>query len=161
MARTRTLVRKYIATVRTVASLSAFRHKPYRLRAHSRRVSVLGRGAMNFLLIGVLSLSMLGATLTTLIAEWQQTKARTPRALQATDNDFAPAADANGTPYKAKKLAKETAASLAKTQAELQHGKFRQAKHVKVLDEARDANTRVFLNDDGTKTLERSVAATS
>ncbi len=124
--------------------------------------AILTRNTLNILAVGVFFLNITAIGIPGLMAQWQEKEARTPQALQATDNDFAAAADGASTSNKALKLDKAVTDELDKTREELIHGKAKKnPKRVKMLEEDRDVNSRVFLNDDGSKTLEKSTSATS
>ncbi len=120
------------------------------------------RPAFNNLLVGVMVVSILGPGAVFLLNAYNDHQKRTPQALEALTNDYQPAADATGKAQPATELDKNTQDQLATTRQELEKGKIKaNPSHVKTLDEDRSATTRTFLNDDGTKTTESSISATS
>jgi RHS repeat-associated protein len=123
---------------------------------------LFSKNALNKVSISVLTLSIVASGVPVLLHVYDEQQKRTPQALQADDNNFAPAADAEGKAQPATKLDQATRDQLASVRDELQKGKFKpNPKRVKTLDEGRSATSKTFLNEDGTKTLENSISATS
>jgi hypothetical protein len=124
---------------------------------------LFSKHALNKVSIGVLTLSIVASGVPILLHVYDEQQKRIPQALQPSDNNFSPAADAGGGEAQAAtKLDKATSDQLAKSRQELEKGKFKpNPKRVKTLDEGRTATSKTYLNEDGTKTLENSVSATS
>ncbi len=96
-----------------------------------------------------------------LIIGYFEQQAKIPRALSnAQAPKVAPAADV-GLPSELAKLPSPISEDLIATQDTLKNGRKKDSTHVKLLDEERTENQRVFLNKDGTHSLEQSMQATS
>jgi hypothetical protein len=122
--------------------------------------AVAGRNILNVLLVSILSLNILGTGLPALIASYNDAQGRIPHALAATENKYSPAADASLPGGKIAKMPDTVKAQLA-DELEKQHKGVSDSKHVKTLDEGRTANTKVYLNADGSRSFEQSFEATS
>ncbi|WP_133805930.1 PA14 domain-containing protein [Kribbella caucasensis] len=113
-------------------------------------------------MIGVLSLNILASGLPYLIDAYNQQQARIPKPLASeTQPSTAPAADAVLSDDKAALLPPDIQAQLDADRKLMVDGKPRNSAHVQKLDEGRTANDRVWLNADGTKSVEHSVVPTS
>lgn len=116
---------------------------------------------LSFVIVSVLLLTSGGYMGAAYIADYLQRQHRKPRALSSeTKLDFAPAADTqkleSSLPPSQNLIRQLTAEKQQQTS-----GKAQDHRRIKPLEENRSENSRVFLNADGTKTLEYSTQATS
>ncbi len=115
--------------------------------------------AFNIFMVGAITLSSVGVGL--LIDAYNKHQARTPHALAETTPASAPAADATLPTGKASALPISVQQQLDADRKAQQDGHPSDRRHVQALNEGRTENDTVFLNADGSKSLRRSLVATS
>lgn len=121
-----------------------------------------GRRGLHVFLAAAITLSTFGVGLSVLIDDYNKQQAKTPHALASDVQPAnAPAADAVTVKGRAAAIPEELQAQLDATRDQLQKGKANNTKHIKELDEGRSEHDTVFLNEDGTKSLRRSMDVTS
>ncbi|MEU6351012.1 PA14 domain-containing protein [Streptomyces sp. NPDC047072] len=112
--------------------------------------------------VAAVVLNMSGSTLVTLAGLYEEQQARIPHPLAAAvQQPSAPAVDAVVPRGVAAALPAEVVAQLEADRTQATKGKTGDFKHVRVLEEGRSATDKVWLNADGSKSLERSVEPTS
>lgn len=121
--------------------------------------SMGARKFTNIVLIAAIVLSSAG--LSAFIASYNEQQARIPHALTETKPESAPAADAMLPTDKATELPASVQQQLDADRQKEKAGVSRDTRHVKTLDENRTSTDTVYLNADGSKTLERSIQATN
>jgi RHS repeat-associated protein len=126
------------------------------------RKTALAQRAAHIAVISLLTLNVLATGLPALIAQYNDTQARTPKPLAASNQQAPLAADAQPVTGKAQAQANDPAyiKQLEKDYQQSKNGKTDRT-HIKTLDEGRTPSTKTYLNADGSRTEEHSFDVTS
>ena len=142
--------------------LYTIRHRPD-VRRKNNRVKALSYRAFSVFALLVLLFAVAGpAGLYSYILNTVQKANLTPHALSAnTKLDYAPAANSFASGSQPAGISAETAAQLQKERIQQTASKASNQKHIKLLSQYRSANSKAYLNADGSKTIVYTAQATS
>jgi len=127
-------------------------------------IKTLSHSTLSVLICAVILVNLTGVLIVNVVTEYNEKQRRTPRALNSSGAEHPQAADSLLKTEKYEKildLPENIKAQLKDDSERQKNGSPKDLTRIRTLEEGRSENTKVFLNVDGSKSVEQSVDATS